>query len=189
MDATYGEFQAEMDIFNQAFAEVMMDGDVEERVFTFPIPTYNITEDFDWGNPAYNKIWEMTAKYGIPNFSNFVNSDMSPEDARSMCCRLRLDNRELRKEEGACSAPTPDRFHWVVTINMGRLGYLSGSKFEFFNRLEEIMDLARDSLEIKRKVLESLTEYGLYPYSQFYLRGSRRAPVNIGKTTSPPSVW
>jgi len=104
-DTTYGEFQVEMDVFNQAFAEVMMQGDVEERVFTFPIPTYNITEDFDWDNPAYNKIWEMTAKYGIPSFSNFIGSDMSPEDARSMCCRLRLDNRELRKEEAVSSAP------------------------------------------------------------------------------------
>ena len=176
MDATYGEFQAEMDIFNQAFAEVMMDGDVEERVFTFPIPTYNITEDFDWSNPAYNKIWEMTAKYGIPNFSNFVNSDMSPEDARSMCCRLRLDNRELRKRGGGLFGANPlTGSIGVVTINMGRLGYLSRSKLEFFNRLEEIMDVARDSLEIKRKVLESLTEYGLYPYSQFYLRGVKES--------------
>ncbi|MEQ8201350.1 MAG: ribonucleoside triphosphate reductase [Syntrophomonadaceae bacterium] len=171
MDATYGEFQAEMDTFNQAFAEVMMDGDVEERVFTFPIPTYNITADFDWSNPSYNKIWEMTAKYGIPSFSNFINSDMSPEDARSMCCRLRLDNRELRKRGGGLFGANPlTGSIGVVTINMGRLGYLSRSKFEFFNRLEEIMDLARDSLEIKRKMLESLTEYGLYPYSQFYLR-------------------
>ena len=176
MEATYGEFQAEMDIFNQAFAEVMMDGDVEERVFTFPIPTYNITEDFDWSNPAYNKIWEMTAKYGIPNFSNFVNSDMSPEDARSMCCRLRLDNRELRKRGGGLFGANPlTGSIGVVTINMGRLGYLSRSKLEFFNRLEEIMDVARDSLEIKRKVLESLTEYGLYPYSQFYLRGVKES--------------
>ena len=123
MDATYGEFQAEMDILNQAFAEVMMDGDAEERVFTFPIPTYNITEDFDWENPSYEKIWEMTAKYGIPNFSNFINSDMSPEDARSMCCRLRLDNRELRKRGGGLFGANPlTGSIGVVTINMSRLG-------------------------------------------------------------------
>jgi ribonucleoside-triphosphate reductase len=171
MDDTYGEFQAEMDIFNQAFAEVMMEGDVEERVFTFPIPTYNITEDFDWGNPSYNKIWEMTAKYGIPSFSNFIGSDMSPEDARSMCCRLRLDNRELKKRGGGLFGANPlTGSIGVVTINMSRLGYLAKDKQDYFQRLEVIMDLARDSLEIKRKMLESLTEYGLYPYSQFYLR-------------------
>ncbi|MDD4803334.1 MAG: ribonucleoside triphosphate reductase, partial [Syntrophomonas sp.] len=172
MDATYGEFQAEMDILNQAFAEVMMQGDVEERVFTFPIPTYNITEDFDWENPAYDKIWEMTAKYGIPNFSNFIGSDMSPEDARSMCCRLRLDNRELRKRGGGLFGANPlTGSIGVVTINMSRLGYLSQSREEYFKRLADLMDMAKESLEIKRKMLENLTEYGLYPYSQFYLRG------------------
>jgi len=176
MDKTYGEFQAEMDMLNQAFAEVMMEGDCEERVFTFPIPTYNITEDFDWSNPNYDKIWEMTAKYGIPNFSNFVNSDMNPEDARSMCCRLRLDNRELRKRGGGLFGANPlTGSIGVVTINMSRLGYLSQSKEEYFSRLADIMDIARDSLEIKRKVLESLTDSGLYPYSQFYLRGVRAA--------------
>jgi len=176
MDSTYGEFQAEMDVFNQAFAEVMMQGDVEERVFTFPIPTYNITEDFDWDNPSYNKIWEMTAKYGIPSFSNFIGSDMSPEDARSMCCRLRLDNRELRKRGGGLFGANPlTGSIGVVTINMSRLGYLSKSKEEYFSRLADIMDMARDSLEIKRKMLESLTEYGLYPYSQFYLRGVKES--------------
>ncbi len=172
MDTCYGEFQAEMDIFNQAFAEVMMEGDCEERVFTFPIPTYNITKDFDWNNPSYDKIWEMTAKYGIPNFSNFVNSDMSPEDARSMCCRLRLDNRELRKRGGGLFGANPlTGSIGVVTINMSRLGYLAKDKEDYFARLVDIMDVARDSLEIKRKILESLTESGLYPYSQFYLRG------------------
>jgi len=176
MDKTYGEFQAEMDMLNQAFAEVMMEGDCEERVFTFPIPTYNITEDFDWSNSNYDKIWEMTAKYGIPNFSNFVNSDMNPEDARSMCCRLRLDNRELRKRGGGLFGANPlTGSIGVVTINMSRLGYLSQSKEEYFSRLSDIMDVARDSLEIKRKVLESLTDSGLYPYSQFYLRGVRAA--------------
>ncbi len=172
MEDTYGDFQTEMDIFNQAFAEVMMDGDCEERVFTFPIPTYNITKDFDWGNPNYDKIWEMTAKYGIPNFSNFINSDMSPEDARSMCCRLRLDNRELRKRGGGLFGANPlTGSIGVVTINMSRLGYLAKDKEDYFSRLADIMDVARDSLEIKRKILENLTESGLYPYSQFYLRG------------------
>ncbi len=176
MDKTYGEFQAEMDMLNQAFAEVMMEGDCEERVFTFPIPTYNITADFDWSNPNYDKIWEMTAKYGIPNFSNFVNSDMNPEDARSMCCRLRLDNRELRKRGGGLFGANPlTGSIGVVTINMSRLGYLSQSKEEYFSRLSDIMDVARDSLEIKRKVLENLTDSGLYPYSQFYLRGVKTA--------------
>lgn len=171
MDTTYGDFQAEMDMFNQAFAEVMMEGDAEERVFTFPIPTYNITEDFDWNNPNYDKIWEMTAKYGIPYFSNFVNSDMNPEDARSMCCRLRLDNRELRKRGGGLFGANPlTGSIGVVTINMGRLGYLANDKEDFFKRLTKMMDMAQNSLEIKRKILENLTESGLYPYSQFYLR-------------------
>lgn len=176
MDRTYGEFQAEMDILNQAFAEVMMEGDCEERVFTFPIPTYNITKDFDWNNHNYDKIWEMTAKYGIPNFSNFVNSDMNPEDARSMCCRLRLDNRELRKRGGGLFGANPlTGSIGVVTINMSRLGYLSKNKEEYLSRLGDIMDVARDSLEIKRKVLENLTDSRLYPYSQFYLRNVKAA--------------
>lgn len=148
-----------------------MEGDAEERVFTFPIPTYNITEDFDWNNPNYDKIWEMTAKYGIPYFSNFVNSDMNPEDARSMCCRLRLDNRELRKRGGGLFGANPlTGSIGVVTINMGRLGYLANDKEDFFKRLTKMMDMAQNSLEIKRKILENLTESGLYPYSQFYLR-------------------
>lgn len=171
MDTTYGDFQEEMDVFNQAFAEVMMEGDAEERVFTFPIPTYNITEDFDWGNQNYNKIWEMTARYGIPYFSNFIGSDMSPEDARSMCCRLRLDNRELRKRGGGLFGANPlTGSIGVVTINMSRLGYLAQNQEDFFSRLVRLMNMARNSLEIKRKILENLTESGLYPYSQFYLR-------------------
>ncbi len=171
MESTYGEFQAEMDIFNQAFAEVMMEGDKEERVFTFPIPTYNITEDFDWANPNYDRIWEMTARYGIPYFSNFIGSDMNPEDARSMCCRLRLDNRELRKRGGALFGANPlTGSIGVVTINLARLGYLARDRYDYFKRLGSIMDLAANSLETKRKILEGLTDAGLYPYSQFYLR-------------------
>jgi anaerobic ribonucleoside-triphosphate reductase len=175
-DKTYGEFQAEMDMLNQAFAEVMMEGDAEERVFTFPIPTYNITQDFDWDSPNYDKIWEMTAKYGIPGFANYINSDMDPEDARSMCCRLRLDNRELRKRGGGLFGSNPlTGSVGVVTINLPRIGYLAQDKDDYFQRVAYIMDLARDSLEIKRKVLENLTDSGLYPYSQFYLRGVKES--------------
>ncbi len=168
---TYGEFQKEMDMFNEAFAEVMMEGDANGRVFSFPIPTYNVTKDFDWDNPKYKKIWEMTAKYGIPYFANFVNSDMSPDDARSMCCRLRLDNRVLRKRGGGLFGSNPlTGSIGVVTINMPRIGYLSKTKKEYFDKLGELMDIAKDTLETKRKILEQLTERGLYPYSKFYLR-------------------
>ncbi len=168
---TYKEFQAEMDVFNKAFTEVVTEGDARGRVFTFPIPTYNITGDFDWDNPNLEGLWKMTAKYGIPYFSNFVNSDMKPEDARSMCCRLRLDNRELRKRGGGLFGANPlTGSIGVVTINMPRLGYRSRSKEEFLYHLGYIMDLARDSLEMKRKVLERFTESGLYPYTKFYLR-------------------
>ncbi|AZR72819.1 ribonucleoside triphosphate reductase [Anoxybacter fermentans] len=172
MDKTYGEFQKEMDMINRAFAEVMLEGDAKGRVFSFPIPTYNITADFDWANPVLDPIWEMTAKYGIPYFSNFINSDMSPDDARSMCCRLRLDNRELRKRGGGLFGANPMTGSiGVVTINMPRLGYLTrGNRKAFFDRLEELMDLAKESLEIKRKVLEKFTEAGLYPYSRYFLK-------------------
>ncbi len=175
-DATYGEFQEEMNMFNKALFEVMTEGDAKGRVFTFPIPTYNITKDFDWSNPVLDGLWEMTAKYGIPYFSNFVNSDMNPEDARSMCCRLRLDNRELRKRGGGLFGSNPlTGSIGVVTINMPRIGYLSKNEGEFFQRLERLMELAKESLEIKRKVLENLTERGLYPYSKFYLRTIKQA--------------
>ncbi|WAM35775.1 ribonucleoside triphosphate reductase [Caldicellulosiruptor acetigenus] len=171
MDRTYKEFQREMDMFNMAFAEVMMEGDAKGRIFSFPIPTYNITKDFDWDSPVVNKIMEMTAKYGLPYFSNFINSDMKPEDARSMCCRLRLDNRELRKRGGGLFGANPlTGSIGVVTINLPRIGYLSKSEDEYFERLARLMDIAKTSLEIKREVLEDLTEKGLYPYSRFYLR-------------------
>lgn len=171
MDKTYGEFQKEMDMLNMAFAEVMMEGDANGRIFTFPIPTYNITRDFDWDSPVVDRIMEMTAKYGLPYFSNFVNSDMKPEDVRSMCCRLRLDNRELRKRGGGLFGANPlTGSIGVVTINMPRIGYLSKSEDEFFERLGALMDIARTSLEIKRKILEKMTGEGLYPYARFYLR-------------------
>jgi anaerobic ribonucleoside-triphosphate reductase len=170
-DETYSEFQPEMDVINRAFAEVMIEGDVKGRVFTFPIPTYNITADFDWDNPNLEMIWKMTGKYGIPYFSNFVNSDMSPEDARSMCCRLRLDNRELLKRGGGLFGANPlTGSIGVVTINLPRIGYLSENEDDFFGRLKEMMLLAKESLSIKRKVLEKFTDKNLYPYSKFYLR-------------------
>ncbi len=172
---TYKEFQKEMDLFNQAFCEVVIEGDAKGRVFTFPIPTYNITKDFDWDNKNLDGLWKMTAKYGIPYFSNFVNSDMKPEDARSMCCRLRLDNRELRKRGGGLFGANPlTGSIGVVTINMPRLGYRSRSREEFFYNLSYLMDLARESLEIKRKILERFTDSGLYPYARFYLRNIKK---------------
>ena len=170
-DATYSEFQKEMNMINQAFAEVMMAGDAKGRVFTFPIPTYNITPDFDWDNPNLEPLWEMTGKYGIPYFSNFVNSDMSPDDARSMCCRLRLDNRELLKRGGGLFGANPlTGSIGVVTINLPRIGYLANDRNEFLVRLEKQIDLAVESLTIKRKILETFTDKNLYPYSKFYLR-------------------
>jgi len=167
---TYGDMAAEMEMFNLAYAEVMKQGDARGRVFTFPIPTYNITKDFQWDSPVSKAIFEVTAKYGVPYFSNFVNSDMKPEDVRSMCCRLRIDNRELRKRGGGFFGANPlTGSIGVVTLNMPRIGYLSKDEDEFFERLEKIMQTAKTSLEIKRKVLESFTDSGLYPYSRRYL--------------------
>ena len=174
MEDTFGDFQYEMDLLNRAFCEVMMDGDSSGRIFSFPIPTYNITKGFDWDNPRYEPIWEMTAKYGIPYFSNFINSDMDPEDARSMCCRLRLDNRELRRRGGGLFGSNPlTGSIGVVTINLPRAAYISQDKQAFFSRISELMRLALDSLELKRKQLERLTEDGLYPYSKYYLSAIR----------------
>ncbi len=169
--ATYREFQPEMDLFNRAFLEVMYEGDAAGRVFTFPIPTYNITPDFDWDNPSLDMLWKVTARYGVPYFSNFVNSDMEPEDARSMCCRLRLDNRELKKRGGGLFGSNPMTGSiGVVTINLPRIGYLARDEDEFLKLLEERLVLAKESLEIKRKVLEQFTRNDLYPYSKYYLR-------------------
>ncbi|MEM3578988.1 MAG: ribonucleoside triphosphate reductase [Candidatus Bathyarchaeia archaeon] len=172
MDATYGEMEKEMEMFNLAFAKVLCEGDARGRVFTFPIPTYCITKDFDWDSPVSQKTFEVAAKYGAPYFSNFVNSDMKPEDVRSMCCRLRIDNRELRKRGGGFFGANPlTGSIGVVTLNLPRIGYLSKDEDEFFERLESLMEIAKDSLEIKRKVLEQFTEKGLYPYSRRYLSG------------------
>jgi ribonucleoside-triphosphate reductase (formate) len=148
----------------------MTEGDASGRIFTFPIPTYNIGKDFDWNDDRFDPIWEMTAKYGIPYFANFVNSDMDPDDARSMCCRLRLDNRELHKRGGGLFGANPlTGSIGVVTINMPRLGYLAKNQKEFYKKLDELMDIAKGSLETKRKLVEGLTEQGLYPYTKFYL--------------------
>ena len=170
LDATYAEFQTEMNLINRAFADVMMAGDARGRVFTFPIPTYNITEEFDWDNPDLEPIWKMTGKYGIPYFSNFVNSDMSPDDARSMCCRLRLDNRELWKRGGGLFGANPlTGSIGVVTINLPRIGYQAGDETQFFDLLDRQVSLARDSLVIKRKVLEQFTEKKFIPLHQVLL--------------------
>jgi len=170
-DAVYKDFQQEMDMFNKAFLEVMLEGDAKGRVFTFPIPTYNITKDFDWDNPNMELLWQVTAKYGIPYFSNFINSDMNPDDVRSMCCRLRLDTVELRKKGGGLFGANPlTGSIGVVTINLPRIGYLANTKEEFLAKLDNLMLIAKESLEIKRKIIEKLTDDNLYPYSKFYLR-------------------
>ncbi len=171
----YGDFQAEIDMFNKAFYECLMEGDASGRPFTFPIPTVSITKDFDWDNPNLALMWEATAKYGINYFSNFIHSDMSPEDARSMCCRLRLDNRELYKRGGGLFGSSPKTGSiGVVTINLPRIGYLSKTKNEFFDRLTKLMELAKESLEIKRKALDNFMEKGLYPYSRYYLEDMKK---------------
>ena len=170
----YGDFQCEMDMINRAFLEVMAEGDANSRVFTFPIPTYNITKDFDWDNPNNDMLWQVTARYGIPYFANFVNSDLKVEDARSMCCRLRLDTRELEKRGGGLFGANPlTGSIGVVTINLASIGYESENEKEFFATLERRLETARNSLEIKRKVLEGYTDKGLYPYTKFYLRQVR----------------
>lgn len=167
----YGDFQKEMDMINLAFCEVMQEGDAKGRVFTFPIPTINITKDFDWNSDVTNKIMQMTCKYGIPYFSNYINSDLSPEDALSMCCRLRLDTKELRKRGGGLFGSNPlTGSIGVVTINLPRIAYLSKSLSEFKIMLWEQMEIAKESLEIKRKIIEDQTDKGLYPYSRNYLK-------------------
>jgi ribonucleoside-triphosphate reductase len=168
---TYKEFQAEMDLFNKAFLEVMTEGDASGRVFTFPIPTYNITKEFAWDDPSNDLLWTVTGKYGLPYFSNFINSDMDPADARSMCCRLRIDNRELEKRGGGLFGANPlTGSIGVVTINLPRIGQEAENEEMFFSILADRMEIARESLEIKRKMLETFTDGNLYPYTKFYLR-------------------
>jgi len=164
----YSDFTEEMNMLNKAYVEVMSHGDKRGRVFTFPIVTYNITEDFDW---ELQELFELVARYGTPYFSNFINSEMKPEDVRSMCCRLRIDNRELQRRGGGFFGSNPlTGSIGVVTINLPRIGFLKKDEDEFFEELGNLMDITRDSLEVKRKVIENLTEQGLYPYSKFYLR-------------------
>jgi ribonucleoside-triphosphate reductase len=171
----YSDFIDEMDLINRAFAEIMHEGDAKGRPFTFPIPTYNITKDFNWNNDGIDPVWEMTAKYGVPYFSNFINSDMKPDDVRSMCCRLRLSNRELRKRGGGLFGANPKTGSiGVVTINMAQIGYLSKDDNDFFQRLDRLMILAKQSLEIKREIIENLTYSGLHPYSRFYLQDVKK---------------
>ncbi len=172
---SYAEFQEEMNVFNKAFYECMLEGDAKNRPFTFPIPTISITKDFDWDDPDLNPMWEASAKYGINYFSNFIQSDMDPDDVKSMCCRLRLDKRELYRRGGGLFGSQPlTGSIGVVTINMPRIGYLSKTKKEYFDRLSQLMSLAKESLEIKRKALENFMEKGLYPYSRHYLEGIKK---------------
>jgi ribonucleoside-triphosphate reductase len=172
---TYSEFQTEMNTFNRAFFEVMKQGDAHGRIMTFPIPTINLTKDFDWDNPNLTDLWEITGKYGVPYFSNFINSDMNPDDARSMCCRLRIDNTQLGVRGGGLFGAHPlTGSVGVVTLNLPRLAYLAKAGGEglagFHTRLGNLLRLAKESLEIKRKFLESLTGAHLYPYTTYYLR-------------------
>lgn len=171
MDFTYGDCKAEMDMVNKAFIEIMIEGDANGRGFQYPIPTYSITKDFDWGETENNKLlFEMTAKYGTPYFSNYINSDMNPSDVRSMCCRLRLDLRELRKKGGGFFGSGESTGSiGVVTLNLPRIAYLSSTKEEFYSMLDKYMDIAARSLDTKRKVINRLLEEGLYPYTKRYL--------------------
>ncbi len=174
-DTTYGDYQAEMDIINKAFCDVMLEGDANGRVFTFPIPTINVTKDLDWDSEVVNKIMDITCKYGIPYFANYVNSDLSPEDAVSMCCRLRLNVKELRKRGGGLFGSNPlTGSIGVVTINLPRIGYLAEDESAYFAMLSKYADIAKNSLEIKRKVVENQTEHGLYPYCAFYLKDVKK---------------
>ena len=171
-DRTYGQFQRQMNMLNKAFGEVMAEGDAAGRPFTFPIPTYNITADFDWDNAYLAPLWEAVAKYGIPYFGNFVNSEQSPEDVRSMCCRLRLDKHQLTARGGGLFAADPlTGSIGVVTVNMPQIGFRAQNEKDFLAMLDSVLQVAKTSLETKRKLLERLTEQGLYPYSRFYLRG------------------
>ncbi len=181
-DFTYGELQTEMDMINRAFLEVMGEGDAKGRPFTFPIPTYNITDEFPWDSPNINLLFEMTAKYGLPYFSNYLNSDMKPSDIRSMCCRLRLDLTELKKRGGGLFGSAEQTGSiGVVTINCARLGYVhKGNEADLYKRLDELLELAKTSLEIKRKTISMHMDRGLYPYTRRYLSTFRNHFSTIG---------
>lgn len=180
-DFCYKDCQKEMDMINRAFLEIMLEGDANGRGFAYPIPTYNITRDFNWESENADLLFQMTAKYGTPYFQNFINSDLNPSDVRSMCCRLQLDKRELRRRGGGLFGA--DEFTGsigVVTINMPRIGYLSKNEDEFFARLDELMDIAKDSLECKRKTIQQLMNQGLFPYSRRYLKSFNNHFSTIG---------
>lgn len=179
---TYGELQAEMDLINRAYIAVMTAGDAKGRVFTFPIPTYNITKDFDWAHPNTEALFEMTARYGLPYFQNFLNSDLEPQMVRSMCCRLQLDLRELLKRgNGLFGSAEQTGSVGVVTVNCARLGYLfAGDEAGLLTRLDRLLELGRDSLEIKRKLIQRLIDQGLFPYTRRYLRTLRNHFSTLG---------
>jgi ribonucleoside-triphosphate reductase len=175
MPEYYGEFQEEMKTINKAFWETMIEGDGNGRPFTFPIPTLNVDKNFLWDSDELIPAWEATAKFGIPYFANYINSDLSPDDARSMCCRLKLDVRELKNKGGGLFGANPlTGSVGVITIDMPRIGYLSKNEQEFFETLSDIMDTLRDALETKRKTVEQFTEMGLYPYSKIYLESVKK---------------
>lgn len=182
MPFTYGELQAEMDLINRAYIEVMTAGDAKGRVFTFPIPTYNITEDFDWNGPNAHALFEMTARYGLPYFQNFINSELKPNQIRSMCCRLQLDLRELLKRgNGLFGSAEQTGSLGVVTVNCARLGHVhAGDEAALFARLDELLELGRQSLEIKRKVIQRLMDQGLFPYTRRYLGTLRNHFSTLG---------
>lgn len=174
-DKVYGEFQKEINLLNDCLLEVMATGDKNGRVFTFPVITVNITSDFDWDNPHLKHFWDATMKYGLPNFSNFVTADINPEDIRSMCCRLRLDEKELHKRAGGLfGAGSMTGSIGVCTLNLNRIGYLAKSESDFFDRLEKLLIIAKNSLEIKRQVVEECAEKQLYPYTTYYLRNFKK---------------
>lgn len=178
---TYGDLQDEMDIINRAYIEVMTEGDAKGRVFTFPIPTYNITEDFPWESENAQRLFEMTAKYGLPYFQNFINSDLTPNMVRSMCCRLQLDLTELLKRgNGLFGSAEQTGSLGVVTLNMARLGYLAFDKEDLFERLDHLLELAKESLEVKRHTIQRLMDQGLFPYSKRYLGTLRNHFSTIG---------
>lgn len=182
MDFTYGDLQAEMDLINRAYIEVMMAGDAKARVFTFPIPTYNITEDFDWYSPNAELLFEMTARYGLPYFQNFINSELKPNMIRSMCCRLQLDLRELLKRgNGLFGSAEQTGSLGVVTINCARLGYLHrGDEPSLLSALDKLLELGKTSLEIKRKVIQRHMDNGLFPYTKRYLGTLRNHFSTLG---------
>ena len=182
MPFCYGELQQEMDMINRAYIEVMQEGDAHGRIFTFPIPTYNITHDFPWESENATRLFEMTARYGLPYFQNFLNSDLAPNLVRSMCCRLQLDVRELLKRgNGLFGSAEQTGSLGVVTLNCARLGYLyKGNKAGLYQRLDELLELAKDSLEVKRKVIQNYMDNGLYPYTKRYLGTLRNHFSTIG---------